>query len=212
MQITQSNKRHLLIATRLFFGTLTLTAIVAQAIYLQQSGVLNPLNYLGYFTNLSNILAGVILIISAFYLLKSRKPSVKDDLIRGAATLYMTITGLVYITLLSGEDLGLLMPWVNIVTHIVLPLYVIADWLYQPQRTILHIKQILLWLAWPAVYVVYTLIRGSTTGWYPYPFLDSSKVDGYGGVALYCIAILVVCLACGWLLMKLGNTLKRNVS
>jgi len=206
------SKRLTLITARLFFGLLTLTAIVAQAIYLQQKGVLNPFNYLGYFTNLSNILAGVILIISALYLLKSRQPSVKDDLIRGAATLYMTITGLVYITLLSNEDLGLLMPWVNIVTHIVLPLYVLADWLYQPPRHKLRTSQILVWLAWPMVYVTYSLIRGSLTGWYPYPFLDPDKVNGYGGVATYCIAILAIALACGWGLMKLGNARKRHAS
>lgn len=205
------NKKLILIVLRLFFGSLTLAAIIAQALYLQQNGVLNPFNYLGYFTNLSNILVGVILIISALYLVKSRQPSVKDDLIRGAATLYMAITGLVYITLLSGEDLGLLMPWVNIVTHIILPLYVIADWLYQPQRTKLRTGHLTLWLVWPLVYVVYTLIRGQATGWYPYPFLDPEKVGGYGVVALYSLGILAAFLAVGWLLMKLGNSLKRNV-
>lgn len=206
------NKKLMLVTLRLFFGFLTLIAMAAQAIYLQQKGVLNPFNYLGYFTNLSNILAGIILIISAFYLIKSRRPSVKDDVIRGGATLYMTITGLIYITLLSGEDLGLLMPWVNVVTHIILPAYVIADWLYQPPRNKLSTRQVFIWLAWPAVYVVYTLVRGNLTGWYPYPFLDPSRVDGYGGVTLYSIAILAAFMVCGWLLMKLGNTLKRNVS
>lgn len=209
-KISTMNKRLMLIATRLIFGTLTLVAIIAQALFLWQNGVLNPFNYLGYFTNLSNILAGLILIISALYLIKSRKPSVKDDLIRGAATLYMAITGLIYITLLSGEDLGLLMPWVNIVTHIILPLYVVADWLYQPQLTKLRFRQITIWLAWPLVYVVYTLIRGSVTGWYPYPFLNPEKVGGYGGVALYGAGILVAFMVVGWLLMKLGNTLKRK--
>lgn len=204
-------KKHLLITTRIIFGGLTLVAIVAQAMYLQMSGVFNPFNYLGYFTNLSNILAGLILLISAWYLAKSRRPSVKDDLIRGAATLYMVITGLVYITLLSGEDLGLLMPWVNIVTHIILPLYVLADWLYQPPRNKLSLTHVAAWLIWPVVYVGYTLVRGSMTGWYPYPFLDPSQTGGYAGVALYGLAILVAFLAIGWLLTKLGNTLRRNV-
>lgn len=204
-------KRRMLIATRLFFGALALAAVTIQAIYLQQLGILDPFNYLGYFTNLSNILAGIVLIIAALYLAKKRKPSPREDLIRGAATLYIAITGLVYVTLLSGEDLGLLMPWVNTVTHIIVPVYVIVDWLYQPQRTKLHTRQILLWLIWPALYVTYTLIRGSLTGWYPYPFLNPQKVNGYGEVAVYCVIILAAFFICGWLLMKLGNTLKRNV-
>ncbi|HJP81832.1 MAG TPA: Pr6Pr family membrane protein [Candidatus Saccharimonadales bacterium] len=206
------NKKLILIIARLLFGSLTLIAIVTQAIYLQQNGVLNPFNYLGYFTNLSNIVAGVILVISALYLMRRRKPSVKDDLIRGAATLYMTITGLIYVTLLSGEDLGLLMPWVNIVTHIILPLYVLVDWMYQPPLSRLRVKQIAVWLVWPIVYVTYTLIRGSITGWYPYPFLNPDKVEGYGGVFIYCIAILAVSMLLGWLLVKLSNVFKRQVS
>lgn len=206
------NKRLVLISARLTFGTLTLAAVTAQAIYLQQNDVLNVFNYLGYFTNLSNILVGIILIVSALYLIVNRQPSTKDDLIRGAATLYMTITGLVYITLLSNEDLGLLMPWVNTVTHIILPIYVIADWLYQPQRTKLRAKQIMIWLIWPLVYVSYTLIRGGLTGWYPYPFLNPSNVGGYGGVVLYGIAILLAFLISGLLLMKIGSVLRRNVT
>ena len=52
----------------------------------------------------------------------------------------------------------------------------------------------LLWLAFPAVYLGYTIIRGALTGWYPYPFLDPSQTDGYGGVAIWCGAILVIIL------------------
>ena len=210
--IVSVNKKLVLIVARPIFGSLTLTAIIAQALYLQQSGVLNIFNYLGYFTNLSNILVGVILIISAGYLMANRQPSVKDDVIRGAATLYMTITGVVYITLLSNEDLGLLMPWVNIVTHIILPIYVIADWLYQPPRTKLQIKYIMVWLVWPLAYVLYTLIRGGITGWYPYPFLNPAHVGGYGAVMLYGAAILVTFLVCGWLLIQIGSVRKRNVT
>lgn len=204
-------KRRVLIATRLAFGIIALVAVAIQALYLQRLGVLDPFNYLGYFTNLSNILAGIVLIIGAYYLIKKRQPSPQEDLFRGAATLYIAITGLVYVTLLSSEDLGLLIPWVNIVTHIIVPLYVIADWLYQPQRTKLHTRQIMVWLIWPALYVTYTIIRGSLTGWYPYPFLNPQKVNGYGEVAIYCVIILVAFFVCGWLLMKLGNALKRNV-
>lgn len=206
------NKRTFLVGARLSLGTLALVAIVIQAIYLYQLGVLNLVNYFAYFTNLSNVLAASVLIISALYLLKSRKASTGDDLIRGAATLYMAVTGVVYVTLLMNEDLGLLMPWVNDVLHIVMPLAVIADWLYQPPRTKLAPKQILLWLIFPVIFLAYTLIRGPVVNWYPYPFLDPDKVGGYGGVALYCVGILVAFFVLGWLLVKLGGKLRRHVA
>jgi hypothetical protein len=206
------NKKIFLASIRLLLGTATLVAIVVQAVYVGQAGAFNPFNYLGYFTNLSNIFAAVAFIVSALYLADSRLPSVKDSLIRGAATLYMAVTGVVYITLLSGEDLGLLIPWVNILTHIIMPLAVVADWLYQPPPAKLRAAQVGTWLIFPAIYLAYSLLRGAIGGWYPYPFLDPDKVGGYGVVSLYCLAILAVFFVLGWLLTKLGNTLKRNVT
>lgn len=206
------NKQAVLVSKRIFFGALAVTAVALQALRTHNAGALDPVNFLSYFTNLSNIFAGVVFIISGIYLAESRKASAVDDIIRGAATLYMTITGIVYVTLLTGEDLGLLMPWVNIVTHIVMPLVVLADWLYQPPRTKFTIKQAAWWLAFPAIYLVYSLVRGAQVGWYPYPFLNPDKVHGYGGVALYCVVILAAFIGIGLLLRFLAGKLKRHVA
>lgn len=201
-----------LAGARILLGMLVLAAITVQAIYLYQLGSLNVINYFAFFTNLSNVLAGFVLIISAVYLLRSRKASVRDDLIRGAATLYMAVTGVIYVTLLINEDLGLLMPWVNIVLHFIMPIVVVADWLYQPPRTKLVPKQILLWLIFPFLFLVYTLVRGPIVHWYPYPFLNPDKVGGYGGVALYSLVVLVAFFVLGWLLVKLARKLPRHVA
>ena len=194
------------------FGVATLVAIGIQAIHSGKAGAFVAGNYFSYFTNLSNIVAACILIISAGYLWRNRRPGAADDLIRGAATLYMAVTGVVYITLLSGEELGLLLPWVNILLHYVMPVAVVADWLYQPPRTTLRAGQLYRWLIFPLFYLVYSLIRGHIAFWYPYPFLNPHKVNGYEGVAVYCVIILVVFIVLGWLLMKLGNTLRRRQS
>jgi hypothetical protein len=205
------NKK-ILIGARLTLGFATLFAVIAQAWMLYANHIFDPFNYLGYFTNLSNIVAAIFLIISAVYLARSRKPTPQGDLLRGAATVYMTVTGLVYITLLSGEDLGLLMPWVNILLHIIMPLGVIADWLYQPPLSKISAKRALWWLAFPLLFLGYTIIRGAATGWYPYPFLDPDKAGGYGGVTLYCIGILAAFLLVSWGIRCLGNSLKRHTA
>lgn len=206
------NIRIALVSSRMIFGALVLLAIIMQALFLYQNNSLNVINYFSYFTNLSNVLAGFVLIISALYLLRSRKKSVTDDLIRGGVTLYMAVTGVVYVTLLINEDLGLLMPWVNMVLHIIMPIAIIADWLYQPPRTKLVPKQIAYWLAFPFVFLVYTLIRGAFIGWYPYPFLNPDKVGGYGGVLVYCMVILGAFFALGWLLVKASQKFRRHVA
>ena len=206
------NKRLTLIAARLVFGILDLVAITIQVIYLVHNRALNLVNFFSYFTILSNVFAALVLIISTLYLLRKRKPSHTEDLIRSGAVLYMAVTGIIYATLLSGQSLGLLMPWVNDVLHRLMPVIVVADWLYQPARTKLKLKQIPLLFIFPIVFVVYTLIRGPIVHWYPYPFLDPSKSGGYSGVALYCIGILVLFYILSWLLVYSGNKLRRHVT
>jgi hypothetical protein len=48
----------------------------------------------------------------------------------------------------------------------------------------------LLWLAFPLAYVVYSLIRGHSSHWYPYPFLDPGP-RGYTGVIQSSIGIAI---------------------
>jgi hypothetical protein len=67
------------------------------------------------------------------------------------------------------------------------------------------------WLLYPLVYLIYTLVRGAGTGWYPYPFLNPATVDGYGVVVLYCAAIFIAFLIVGWLVITVGNNLMARL-
>ena len=46
-------------------------------------------------------------------------------------------------------------------------------------------------MIWPLAWLLYTLVVGGITGWYPYFFLDVGE-SGAGYVAVYCVAILVL--------------------
>ncbi len=203
------DKRKFLIGARLFFGLLTLVAIGTQLSIHVQHGF-DLLNFFSYFTNLSNIFAAIVLIFSAIYLIRRREPTATFDIIRGTSVVCMALVGIVFSILLRDEDLGSLLPWVNAVLHYIMPVVMVLDWLYQPPETKLAVTQIAFWLIFPFLYLVYSLIRGSIVGFYAYPFINPNKVGGYGGVTLYCLGILVAFLFFSWLLMILGNTLKRN--
>ncbi len=56
--------------------------------------------------------------------------------------------------------------------HTIMPAMVLWFWLMETTRNAPRRGRPLLWLAWPAVYAVYMLVRGAATGWYPYPFFD----------------------------------------
>jgi len=199
-----------LVWARLVVSAVVFTAIMVQIAHLLQAGVFNSVNFFSYFTILSNVLAASVFVVGAAYLAMRRKPSPEEELVRGAAVLYMAVTGVVYVTLLSGYNVGLNLPWVNFILHYFMPVVVVLDWLYQPPRTKLTSKQTTVWLVFPVVYLAYSLIRGAFVGWYPYPFLDPGQ-GGYGKVALYTALILIVFFVLGWLLTKFGNALKRNV-
>ncbi len=74
----------------------------------------------------------------------------------------------------------------------------------------LRAKQLPVWFIFPLGYLLYSLIRGPIAHWYPYPFLNPDKAGGYGGVGIYCMAILVAFLLLGWLLMQGSNLLRRK--
>lgn len=204
------SKRSILIVARLFFGLLTLTAIGIQFFGVHLPHGFSAVNFFSYFTNLSNIFASLVFMVGAISLLQLREPTATDDLIRGASVAAMALVGVVYGILLRNEDLGTLLPWVNVVLHYLMPVAVLVDWFYQPPRSRLSVRQIGYWLLFPLVFVVYTLIRGAIIGFYPYRFLNPAKAGGYGGVALYGVAIFVAFLVIGWVLIAVGNGLKRS--
>ena len=102
---------------------------------------------------------------------------------RGAAAVYLTVTLVVVLTLLSNVDVQLHLVWVDVVLHKVFPVIVVLDWLVDPPQVRLGPRDALLWIAYPIVWAVLTMLRGALDGWYPYPFLDPAN-GGYGPVAL----------------------------
>lgn len=204
-------KRNTLIGARLFFGLLALIAISRQLTLHSRYGY-SVINFFSYFTNLSNIFAAVVLLLGAFSLIQHRDPTVRDDTIRGMLVVCMALVGIVFALLLRDQDLGALLPWVNIVLHYIMPVVIVLDWLYQPPKAKLALTQATYWLVFPFLYVAYSIIRGAIVGWYAYPFFNPAKSGGPGGVALYCIAIFVVFALLCWLFITLGNRFERHVS
>ncbi|RZL63620.1 MAG: hypothetical protein EOP81_11920 [Variovorax sp.] len=198
----------MLSVVRLLLAMLTLAAIGWQ-LWLHIEASYNALNFFSYFTNLSNLLAAVVLLLSVF--LRVRRHSALDSLRYVSAT-NMVVVGLVFVALLRNVDLGALRPWVNIVLHYVMPIAIVLDWVIEAPRSRLTARHLLLALIFPTAYLVYVLLRGAASNWYPYPFLVPANVGGYGGVALYAIGIFVTFLAVGSALLAIGNRARAAAS
>lgn len=184
---------------------LAIAAIVVQAQTLADAGVLNLVNYLSYFTIQSNLIGIAVLLLMA-----ARPPGSRPawlESLRGAATVYLTVTFVVVIALLKDVDVGLQLKWVDVTLHEITPLVIVADWLLDPPGVVITRRMALSWLAYPLVWLAYTMIRGPVAAWYPYPFLDPAN-GGYGTVAVTVVIVLVaaavVSLGYGWLGNRLG--------
>lgn len=183
-----------------------IVAIVAQAKVLSDNGALDLVNFLSFFTIQSNIIGIVVLL-----LLAARPPGTRPawlESLRGAATVYLTVTFVVVQLLLQGVDVGLQLAWVDFVLHKLTPIVLIADWLLDPPTVLLPPRTALSWLVFPLLWLGYTMVRGPIAAWYPYPFLDPAN-GGYGTIAVTVAVILaasaVLCLAVAWLGNRLGG-------
>ena len=65
-------------------------------------------------------------------------------------------------------------------------------------------RDALLWLAYPIVWTVATILRGAYDGWYPYPFLDPAN-GGYGKVAVTVVAVTIGFVVLAAASIAIGN-------
>lgn len=166
-----------------------------------------PAHELAYFTIDSNLIAAAVL--AAGGLKWGRRPSRTFDIVRGSAVVYLSITGIVFTLLLANTDVDTAIPWVNTVVHELMPMAMVADWLLAPPLVRLSMRQGMLWLGFPFVWIIYTLIRGAITGLYPYPFLNPAN-GGYASVAVYCVGVLVAMAVVCALSVVIGNAARSD--
>jgi hypothetical protein len=199
--------KNILVAYKLFFGLLGLSAIVTEIAVIAERGRFDPVNFFSYFTIETNLLVFITLLLSAIAVAAGKNGKLAT--LRSAVTIYILIVGIGFSVLLAGiEGITLTaVPWDNVVLHYIMPVAMLVDFLIdRPKRTI-PFKKSLAWLLFPVIYVGYSLTRGALTGWYPYPFLNPNP-KGYGAVAVTVVGLLVLALGLTWIILKLSGKRK----
>ena len=169
-----------------------LVAVIA-GVVLTAAGAATVSGLLPYFTIQSNLAYGVF---AGWAALRDR---VAPAALKGAVTLYVAITGLVYHLVLTNPASGFSVGPVdrtpveaigNQLLHTVVPLLAVLDWLIFDQRRRFRWRYAAYWLAFPLGYLGFALVRGLITHTYPYPFIDVREL-GYAGVALSAVFFAV---------------------
>ncbi|HET8927305.1 MAG TPA: Pr6Pr family membrane protein [Microbacterium sp.] len=216
-------------ALRLLMAAAITAAVVAQflksmatAAELGRDVTTTVVNFFSFYTILSNVSAAVVLAWAAIAWFARRRAD--DDreppalaVALACVSTYMIVTGVVYNTLLRGIQLpqgSEPIPWSNEILHLVGPVFLLLDVLLAPRSRSLPWRSILVVVAFPIVWVIYTLVRGPFTTnpvtgdpwWYPYPFLDPHLQPwGYGGVTLYIVGIAILIAAVAWFVVGVGR-------
>ncbi|KAA8884660.1 hypothetical protein F3087_32260 [Nocardia colli] len=192
---------------RIAFGVLGVVALVWIPLRNLHETAFSTGNYFSYFTIQSNVLAVLVLLIGGL-----RDPdSHRWEVLRGASALYLLITGVVYAVLLANIDVMLTDRWINDILHRVMPIVLVADWVLVParQRLTLSPRLVSLWLIYPLIYGIYTLIRGPIVDWYPYPFLDPRQ-QGYVSLAIGLIVLTAVFTLLAVAIAAVGGLARRR--
>ncbi len=150
------------------------------------------LRVLSFFTIQSNILSG-------FTCAQLARNPTRDGLlwraVRLAALFGITVTGIVYATVLARvhEPQRWQETSINTVFHYLVPGMMVLGWLLFGPRRRIDAPAISRAVLWPAGWACYILIYGAITDWYPYPFVDV-LTHGYGRVIINAVAVVAVLL------------------
>jgi len=172
---------------QLAFAALEITAVSFQASAQLDAGA-PMVNFFSFFTIEANIFAAVVLIVTGIFLLTGR-PVHGLTMVRGAATLCMVMTGIIYTLLLRDVDVQIPLPWVNAVLHYWMPVVLLLDWVVVGRAPV-PFRRAAWWLLIPVGYLAYSLIRGPIADWYPYPFMDPRQHST--GALIVNIAVVAV--------------------
>lgn len=177
-----------------------------------QSPVELTVNFLSFFTILTNVLVAVALtlpVIGAGTRLGRWSSSAG---VRAGVTMYAVVVGLVYHFLLHAtwnpQGWSLV---ANVLLHYVMPVAMLIDWLLFTARGRLRWIDAAKWLAFPLIYGGWTLAHGYAAGWWPYWFVDVPTL-GPGRAALYFAGLLVFFLCVGLIVVAIDRTFGRRDS
>ena len=182
------------------------------------NGLFRPFEYFAYFSIVSAIVAGVLLLVSAFYLATDRAETKFLNIARLSLAAAMVIVGVVYHALLAdaandvrdGDYAWPVLP--NEIIHTYAPILIAIEYVIALRSPTLRLRAALWVMVFPLAWLGFSIVRGLATNWWPYWFINPNEEGGVASVLLYVAAITLFFIAMGYLLhglrLQLGKLVK----
>ncbi|MGX7827288.1 Pr6Pr family membrane protein [Actinokineospora sp. 24-640] len=189
-------------AARVWFGVTAVVALAGLAVQTAVSatattGVFTTpagrvLNMFCFFTIQSNV---IVVATSALLARDPDRAGPVFAVFRLAGLIGIAVTGVVYHTVLRGlYELQGPAHVADLLLHTASPVLTVVGWLLHGPRDRIAARTAACALLFPALWLVFTLARGPIADFYPYPFVDVTRL-GYPAVLLNCLLVAALFLA-----------------
>ncbi len=169
-------------------------------------------NYFSFFTILSNLLVAVDLSLPLLAPAAAPGRFFARPSAQSAIAVYIAVVGITYTLLLrhlwnpqGAQKIA------DVLLHDVVPVLYVGFWTIFVPKATLRWPHAVQWLAYPIAYMVYTLLHGFISGWYPYYFIDVGAL-GYPRALVNAAAILLAFLGLGLLAVAIGRVRSKKSS
>jgi hypothetical protein len=179
------------------------------------NGIFRPTEYFAYFSIVSAIVAGIFLMATGIRLLVSMEDSKWIEISRLCLTVAMIVVGVVYHALLAdvandvrdGDYAWPVFP--NEMIHSYAPVLILLDYLLSLKAFQVRLRAALWVAVFPLIWLVFSVIRGVITNWWPYWFLNPGGEGGIQGMLFYVGAITLFFLILGFGVLALKRIAQR---
>ena len=204
--------RNSILKYRILVAVLSWFTFIAGAVNyaLNYGPILEWFNSFIAFTMQTNLFVAIWLTLAVLWHNKPETLKKITGPLKGALTLYITITFIFFAVLLSPfyQPTGFA-AFSNLVLHYITPIAFIVDWILTETKLRYKWSYMLYWILYPIGYLVFVFIRGMFTGNYIYYFLDITAL----GIFMYVVFVSIL-LAAGLVLgsLYIGINRKRTKS
>jgi hypothetical protein len=162
--------------------------------------VFRPGEYFAYFTIDSSMVAAVALAVAGVWAIQGKAETAVMNRVRLSVATYAIVVGVVYNALLRGlpgapEDGNYVWPQApNEILHVWALVFIFLDFALTTVANPPKFKQIWWVLLFPLAWVLFTILRGMATGWWPYWFLNPTDKGGVSQMIEYIFGIMAFML------------------
>jgi hypothetical protein len=200
-------------AFRLAAGILGFAALVLQYVMVLMGDIgagpiSRTINFFSFFTVLTNVLVVLAFLapiawpqtgLGTFFARPGVRTAIASYIIIVNAVVFFILR---HLTNLQGLDF-----LTDLLLHYIMPALFVLDWVFLVPKETLKISHVAWWLVFPVIYLGWTFIHGAASGFFPYPFLNTTEL-GLVRVLINESLLLEVFLVLGFLLVTGGKMLR----